>query len=232
MDHCDLTSARVADLMFIRTGFSEVARAPRLDIRGPSSVDWQSVCLSLIDTQSSATFLARSGMPDVFVAYMLECARSLDAGKLFNLMRSTFISYGSPDASFARYLQEALNKNGVRTFFFETDSLPGERLSRFMNRAVNENDRTVLICSEASLDRPGVLNELEEVFGREVRQGGDSLLIPITIDDYVFSWRPARLDLATRLRDRVVADFRGTSNDVDKFHRALQRLLRSLRVDS
>jgi hypothetical protein len=146
------------------------------------------------------------------------------------MMHSTFISYGGPDEPFARRLHEALHGAGVETFFFAEHALPGEKLHRLMRRGVNEHDRVILICSQASLDRNGVLNEIEETLAREARDGGAAYLIPIRLDDYLFArWRPANPDVAQALKDRVVADFRGTDSDGAKFDAQLARLLSALR---
>jgi len=180
---------------------------------GPSSVDWQSIVRSVHEPGLKA-FLRATGMPDVFVEYMVDCARSLEPNMVFSLLQSTFVSYGGPDEAFARKLNEALERQGVRTFFFRDHAPPGERLHRVMRKGVNEHDRTILICSEASLQRPGLLNELEETLAREAREGGRTYLIPVRLDDYVLNgWKPANEDLAQTVRDRVIADFR---NHVDQ----------------
>jgi len=67
---------------------------------------------------------------------------------------------------------------------------------------VNEHDRVILVCSQASLDRPGVLNEITETLQREARDGGAEYLIPITLDDYVFSgWKPKDPGVAQAIKD-------------------------------
>lgn len=55
-----------------------------------------------------------------------------------------------------------------------------------MREGINKHDRMILICSKHSLDRPGVLNEIEEVLAREAREGGTAYLIRIRLDDYLF----------------------------------------------
>jgi hypothetical protein len=98
-----------------------------------------------------------------------------------------------------------------------------------MRKGVNEHDRTLLICSRSSLGRPGLLNEIEEVMARESRDGGKTYLIPIRLDDYVFSgWVPENPDLAQAVRDRVVADFR-QHDDVPQFASELAKLIAVLK---
>ncbi|HRH78853.1 MAG TPA: toll/interleukin-1 receptor domain-containing protein, partial [Cellvibrionaceae bacterium] len=146
-----------------------------------------------------------------------------------SLMQSTFLSYGGPDEGFARKLYEALQRSGVPTFFFPEHAEPGEKLHRLMRNKVNEQDRIILVCSKNSLDRKGVLNEIEEVLIREANDGGASYLIPIRLDGYIFDgWHPPNADVALAVRAKVVANFEGTEGDHSKFEAALQRLLKAL----
>ncbi|MDO9235734.1 MAG: pentapeptide repeat-containing protein [Aquabacterium sp.] len=170
-------------------------------------------------------FLGKCGMPTLAATYIVDAARALTQGEIWSLMQSTFISYGHPDENFASLLSADLSKNGVRTFFFPLDAEFGEKLHKTMRR-VNDYDRTILICSRQSLDRKGLQYELEKVIEREAREGGGSLLIPITLDDYVFtSWVPEREELKNEILSRVVADFRSTSD----YNVQLGRLLKALR---
>lgn len=147
-----------------------------------------------------------------------------------SMMQSIFLSYGGPDESFARKIFDALQRSGVPTFFFAEHAEPGEKLHRLMRNKVNEQDRVILICSKNSLDRKGVLNEIEEVLTREAHDGGASYLIPIRLDGYVFDgWHPPNADIAIAVRARVVANFEGTDGDPSKFDAALQRLLGALK---
>lgn len=205
-----------------------VDASPAVVHRGPSHVDYVSISLS-IRLPGLKQFLQRTGMPETFVDYNVDCALSLDT-VVFSVFRSTFISYGSPDEELARRLYEALFRNGVTTFFFPEHATPGDKLHRAVKRGINERDRVILICSRTSLDRPGVLFELEEALTREARMQGESLLIPIRLDDYVFKdWAPKNPDVAQAVRDRVVADFTGADQDEDKFQAGILRLLTALR---
>lgn len=152
-----------------------------------------------------------------------------EATPMSSLMQSTFLSYGGPDEGFARKLYEALQRSGVPTFFFPEHAEPGEKLHRLMRNKVNEQDRIILVCSKNSLDRKGVLNEIEEVLIREANDGGASYLIPIRLDGYIFDgWHPPNADVALAVRAKVVANFEGTEGDHFKFEAALQRLLKAL----
>ncbi|NTX56976.1 toll/interleukin-1 receptor domain-containing protein [Myxococcus sp. CA039A] len=192
-------------------------------------VDYRTIVRSIL-SPNLKDFLRRTEMPDVFVEYMVDSAHSLDEKQLFKLMMTTFISYGAPDEGFARNLYEALHRNGVKSFFFPAHAKPGVKLRRLMHEGINQYDRVILICSRSSLDRPGVLNEIQEALSRESRSGGLELLVPIRLDDYVLKgWTPLDSSIAQSIRDRVVADFEGTEKSPVKFERALHRLLAALK---
>lgn len=202
--------------------------SPPIVHRGLSRVDHKAILMSL-RAPHLKEFLQRTGVPEIFIEYMVDCARSISTD-VFRMLRSTFICYGHPDEAFARRLYEALHRNGVAVFFFPEHAVPGEKIHRVMRRGVNENDRVILVCSRHALDRNGVLFELEETLGREARLGGAPLLIPIRLDDYVLNgWSPQNPDLALTVRDRVVADFEGADHDDTKFQAGVLRLIAALR---
>lgn len=142
---------------------------------------------------------------------------------------SVFISYGGPDQSLAERIESALSSYGAQTFIFSKHAVPGVKLHRLMRNAVSQYDRVLLLCSRSSLNRPGVLNEIEEALQREAREGGSELLIPVALDDYVFDhWAPARPDLAEAVRARVVADFRDGLTNQAAFDAGVAKLLVAL----
>jgi len=228
---CSFRGVKLADVRIVDTDITALCDAESsIDHTGPSMVDFLSIVKS-IRSPNLGRFLRKTGMPEVFVEYSIDCARSLDPGIIFSLFQSTFISYGGPDEPFARKLYEALLRNGVTAFLFSEHGVPGEKLHQMMHKGVNEHDRVILVCSKASLLSKGVLNEIEETLAREARDGGVSYLIPIRLDGYVFE---AELEVvkpfvARALRDRVVADFEGTDKDDAKFCEVLQRLLSALK---
>jgi len=232
-----LNGAVAKDVVLDDTAFSDLdlsvfakARFGKPEIK--CDVDWSAVAQSLcLPDDILKSFLVRIGMPDAIAMWHIEAARAEDPRRLFSLMRSTFISYGGPDEKFAVALRDELNKNHVRTFLFRDNALPGQKLHRMMRDGVNEYDRVVLVCSKASLERPGVLNEIEETLQREARDGGATYLIPIRLDNYVFdSWNPPNSGIAQAVRDRVVGDFRGSRRSRAALQKAMLPLLHALRM--
>ncbi len=199
--------------------------AQSLTHSAPSSVDARAVMSSYRHPQLKS-FMTDAGVPEVFAEYMIECARALGDDALRELMQSTFISYGGPDEDFARRLYDALRAHGVVTFFFPETAKVGERIGDEVFNALQRHDRMILVCSRASLDRPGVLNEIQETLDREARDGGATYLIPVMLDDYLLEeWSEKQPVLAERVKSRVAADFR----DPARFDAALDRLLAALR---
>jgi hypothetical protein len=143
--------------------------------------------------------------------------------------RSVFISYGQPDEAFAARINSYLKAHHVPTWFFPENALPGQKLHRMMHDGVNHHERVLLICSEKSLQRSGVLNELERVLEREAKEGGEAILVPISLDDHVYGeWSPARPDLASQVRARVVTRFQA-NGDEGGFDASARKLLAALK---
>jgi uncharacterized protein YjbI with pentapeptide repeats len=241
LSRCDLTFARLelsafggANLLGAGIGstFAEIdlaafCEAPERAHIGPSYVDLRSVLLSCRHP-GLKRFLVDCGVPPNVAEFTIAAAEA-EGDTLASLMRSTFISYGAPDEAFARRLYETLRAHAVTTFFFPESARWGRRIGDEVHSRIQEHDRVILVCSRASLDRPGVRNEVQETFDREARDGGATYLLPIMLDDYVLSgWNDP---LAERVRDRVVGDFREATGDPVAFDRAMSRLLGALRKD-
>jgi hypothetical protein len=143
---------------------------------------------------------------------------------------SAFISYGGEDEAVAARINDGLKSHGISTWFFKDDASPGQKLHRVMSEGTTAYGRVLLICSESSLNRPGLLNELERVLEREAREGGSDILIPITIDDYVFArWEPQRSDLANQVRSRVIGNFAKAMDSATEFTIQLNKVLNALK---
>jgi hypothetical protein len=201
----------------------------KIDEMFDMTIDWKSIGQSISEVDLP-TFLRKCGIPELISIYLIDSVKTLDPDMIFKYMQKVFISYGSPDVEFARKLKKFLTKNGVSTWFFEEDADFGQKLHKMMRENINKYDRVLLICSEQSLSRPGVLNEIEQTLSREAREareGGSSIFIPINLDDYIFSDKFRSKDISQEILDRVAADF---TND-ENFEPQLRRLLKILRIN-
>lgn len=232
-DDTNLTGARFVRAR-LHTHISNTDVTAMCDVKsithiGPSTIDARTIMKSYKHPRLKQ-FLVDCGVPEIFAEYMIDCARALGDDVLLSLMQSTFISYGGPDEPFARRLYEALKAHGVVVFFFPESARLGRRVGDEVFQGLQAHDRMIVLCSEASLNRPGVLNEIRETLDREVRDGGASYLIPVMLDDYLFTgWTVVEPELAERVGRRVVGDFRDATREKDAFDHALTRLLDALK---
>jgi hypothetical protein len=144
------------------------------------------------------------------------------------MYQSVFISYGGPDEQIVAKINQDLKSYGIKTWFFPDDAKPGEKLHRMMSNGVKLHDKVLLICSKSSLTRNGVLNEIERILEREAKEGGSEILIPITLDEFIYNdWAPKNEDISDQLKSRVI-----TKLDIDnqeKYNVALDKVINSLR---
>ncbi len=226
----DLTKAHLSGTYLDDLDVRPLCDATNLKHSSPSHIDANTVMQSYTHP-GLKQFMIDCGVPPLFAEYMIDCARSLGEPLVRQLMRKTFISYGGPDEPFARKLYYGLRDHNVNTFFFPESATVGERISAEVFQKIQDHDRILLICSKSSLDRPGVINEIQETIDRETRDGGATYLLPIMLDDYVLTgWAENRPELAERVRRRVIADFRGADRNNDKFSKAFDRVIDALKI--
>jgi hypothetical protein len=172
--------------------------------------------------------LVAAGMPTIFARYMIDCARNVEETAQ-TLMQSVFVSYGRPDEKFAKRLRDRLRDSNIRTWFYLDDAEMGGPHRSILRRAINEHERVLVVCSRASLTRKGVVDELKKTLARETREGRDDILLPITLDNYIYSEWDAEEDVLQPIHDRVIGDFRGADSDDTVFEAQFPKLLTALR---
>lgn len=202
-----LNGSHLSSTYFDDVDVSAFCNARNLRHTGPSNIDCRTVIKSY-QHPNFKQFMLDCGVPDIFATYMIDCARATDAPFLRSLMQSTFISYGGPDEAFARRLYDALKAHKVVAFFFPETATIGERIDNEVFRRIQEHDRVLLVCSRESLNRVGVVNEIQETLDREARDGGATYLLPIMLDNYVLEgWRKTHPVLAERVGRRIIGTF-------------------------
>lgn len=161
--------------------------------------------------------------------HKMPVSKSITTSVTSNEFLSVSLSYGGADIETAKKLKEFLVRNGVNTWFYPDNSAPGEKLHRMMSGMANDADRVIMLCSKKSLHSQGVLNELERTLEREAKEGGSDILIPITLDNYVFKeWRPERPDLAIQVRARNILTLDKNNFDGEATQALLEKLLLAL----
>ncbi|MHB8377406.1 MAG: toll/interleukin-1 receptor domain-containing protein [Dehalococcoidia bacterium] len=136
---------------------------------------------------------------------------------------SCFLSFGAPDLEFATRLYGDLKARKVACWLYNIDQTPGERTWREIGQRRRGAGRMLVVCSVASLTRPGVLRELEQQIDEDPEK-----IVPLSLDN---EWRRSEFeviragnDLKSQLTDRNLADFAGLG-----YAAALEQLLRALR---
>jgi ppGpp synthetase/RelA/SpoT-type nucleotidyltranferase len=136
---------------------------------------------------------------------------------------SCFISYGQPDADFAKKLQSDLRDAGVDSWLYELDKTVGKPVWREIQMELRHADKTVVVCSALALVRDGVRKEI----GERIDDAPD-VLIPISLDNLWtepgFLVNVAGRDVKSYLMDRNYADFANKP-----YEEAFEELLKGLR---
>jgi ppGpp synthetase/RelA/SpoT-type nucleotidyltranferase len=136
---------------------------------------------------------------------------------------SCFISYGRPDADFARRLQSDLKDAGVSCWMYDMDKSIGAPVWREVEAAIQQSEITIVICSASALVRQSVVKEIEGRFDT-----APDTIVPISLDDVWrspgFSVSRAGRDMKSLLLERTRADFANAP-----YQQALRNLLKSLR---
>jgi hypothetical protein len=187
---------------------------------GPSVVDhrtlWRSRPLPL-------AFLRGVGLPDGLIR-CLALLPDLAAGGL----RSCFLRYSTADQEFAARLHDDLQARGVRCWHAPQDLPPGAVILDAVGEAVRLGEKLLLVLSGPALAGGWVEVEVARSLDAE-GDGGEPLLVPLQLDDAVLGTGEA---WARRLLDRGgVADFTGWKEH-DAYQKALERLLRDLKVEA
>lgn len=238
----ELQGANVSGAIFGVTVFADcdLSSVRGLDTarhRQPSSFDVDTLAHTLQGsggqfTPNQRAFFEGAGVPKTLLDYLPSLLESQPI-QFF----SCFVSHGVPDEAFADRLYEDLREHGLRCWKYDEDALVGRGVWANIDRAIVLHDKAIVICSESSLQRPGVQREIERALQREderLRQKAATpdvqidtdVLVPVRLDDYVLTgWEhPRKADVAAK----HIGDFRGWDTDEKSYQRAMQQLLRAL----
>jgi hypothetical protein len=166
-------------------------------------------------------FLRGIGLPDVLIEYL----PSLLGEAIQHY--SCFISYSSKDEEFVRRLHADLQDKGVRCWFAPHDMKIGAKILDTLDEAIRLRDKVLLVLSGASIASDWVEDEVTRALDEE-RQRDGVVLFPVRVDDAVFETKEAWA--AQLRRSRHIGNF-SAWKDYDAYQKALQRVLRDLRVE-
>ena len=92
--------------------------------------------------------------------------------------QSCFISDSSRDEEFARWLHEKMRGEKLRIWFAPEDMQGGKKLIEQIDRAIQVNDRLLLVLSEQSMNSEWVKTEIRKARRAELRALGVGLTTP------------------------------------------------------
>ena len=219
----DFKGARFAAVHFIGNDLSKCLGLDQIVVYSPCSFDFYTLQTTV---GLSKSFLKKMGFPELLVDYLPDFYTP--AIRLFPV----FLSHSWANKEFARQLYEALIRRGVQIWFDEKKMAPGDEIFESISKGISHCDKMILICSKESLTSWWVDREIDRVLKKErdlfkERKEKIPLLIPITIDDYVFDWSGAKSEEVRRYK---IGDFRDWQNEVH-FDNTLNELIQALHVD-
>lgn len=168
-------------------------------------------------------FLTGAGVPENLIEYVP--ALTQQALQFYKC----FISFAEPDDEISEKVYSDLQLAGVRCWRWKEDARWGQGLFQAIDAAIRIYDKVIIICSEASLNSPAVIREIERALQKEdelAREGRPSdVLFPLRLDDYVLDgWDHHR---RADVRAKYVGDF-SHWREPESYRLALARLLRDL----
>jgi hypothetical protein len=175
-------------------------------------------------------FLRGLGLPDEWITYILSLV--VDGTQFF----SCFISYSSLDKPFAVRVHDALQSKGIRCWLDEKQLLPGDDISRELERGIYLWDKFLLCASKNSLTSWWVEDEIKTTLEKERalrKERGKPIhkLIPLNIDGYMFTDQWELGVLENEIRSRVAANFPGGETNKQNFDIQVDRVIKALRAD-
>jgi TIR domain/Pentapeptide repeats (8 copies) len=180
--------------------------------------------------QIPEVFLRATGQPEEVIMYALELRNALAQ----NRYHSCFISYSRKDLMFAQMLQERLESRGIRCWRDHHELLPGQDIEAGLRAGVENWDKLLLCCSEASLTSLWVDREISYAFQKErapnrTMNSRSTVVLPVDLDGYMLSakWKSEH---RAEILKRLAADFTSTEKNWRKFNFECEKLIRAVAI--
>ncbi len=233
LDGASFQAAHLGDTTFARCDLRRIAGLDEVSHEFPSTIGIDTLVATLGRSPTKFrtrewVFFEGAGVPRSILDYLPDLLQT-------NLVQflSCFISYGNQDNIFAEKLYDDLRDRGLSCWKFDEDALVGRGVWANVGAAIALHEKTIVVCSEHSLNRPAVLREIEralqkedELSAEDPRPKDTDVLIPIRLDDYVLTdWsHPRKADVVSK----VIGDFTGWAEKLGSYDGGLHRLLRTL----
>lgn len=219
-----LNEMEISNTIFYLTDLSTCLGLEDVIVGKICSIDFETLRAS---RNLPKSFLLKIGLPELYIDYLPDFFQP-EGIRYYPV----FLSHSWANKPFARKLYEALIAKGVNVFFDEKKMKPGDDIFTSLSRGIELYDKTILVCSEDSLNSWWVDQELELVFEKErnlQKEVGEKtgLLIPIRIDDHIDTWPNGK---RMAIKQRVIGDFRNWQDD-GAFEKSLNDLVHALNAD-
>jgi uncharacterized protein YjbI with pentapeptide repeats len=226
----DFAEATIQGVIFADTDLSLSLGLKETIHLGPSSIS--------VDTLYNSrglipeAFLRGCGLPDVLIAYLPSLISAMEPIQY----QSCFISYSTKDDEFARRLHDKMRGKGLRVWFAPEDMEGGKKIVEQVDRAIQVNDRLLLVFSEHSLKSAWVRAELLKARKAE-RLEHRQKLFPIRLVDLkkLEKWQCVDFETGENVAAEVLSyhipDF-SNWKDHDAFEAAFKRLMDDLKKAS
>jgi uncharacterized protein YjbI with pentapeptide repeats len=214
LEHVKFERAIVGSTIFGGVDLSSCSGLDSIEHVGPSTLGVDSIIQS--KGRIPEAFLRGVGLSDEWTAYIPSLV--WDGIQFF----SCFISYSSADKPFALRLYDALQSKGIRCWLDEKQLLPGDDISRGLERGIYSWDKFLLCASKNSLTSWWVEKEIKSTLAKErtlQEERGEPVLklIPLDLDGYMVTGKWNFGVFGEEIKSRVAADFRGWEKPITGF---------------
>ena len=229
------TDLREANLKFAHIGWtsfgnvdlSTVKNLAKVRHDGPSTVGIDTIYRSKGGIPK--VFLRECGVPETFITYV-----GSFTAEPFEY-QSSFISHSHKDEDFAQRLHSRMRQEDLRVWYAPEDMKGGRKIYDQIDRAIQINDRLLLILSENSMKSDWVMTEIRRARKVEMEEDRKKLFPIRLVDiDTIEKWKCIDIetgdDLAVEVRKYHIPDF-SNWKDHDAFEAGFARLMQDLLPD-
>ena len=227
LDDARFEDAALGGTILADVDLSKVKGLESIHHLGPSTIGVDTLFKS--QGKIPETFLRGCGVPEGLITYLPALLGTMQPIQY----QSCFISYSSRDDEFARRLHGRMRDEKLRVWFAPEDMRGGKKIGEQIDRAIQLNDRLLLVLSEHSMKSEWVKTEIRKARKVELRENRQKLF-PIRLVNMtrLEKWKCLATepdeDLAAEVRSYHIPNF-SHWKDHDAFEAAFADLLDDLR---
>ena len=123
---------------------------------------------------------------------------------------------------------------GIRCWLDERQILPGDDLHDEIDKGIKLWDKTLICCSQSSLNKPWVDREITKAVQKEEQlwkkyNKKTLAIIPLDLDNYIHQWESGKVSILTEC---YIANFQGWEPDkAEQFEGVLESVVKALKAD-